>query len=775
MTRSKKITALILSVLLCFMFVVSYIDTNDVRQTTDFDQERMMTHVEKLCENGPRSVADKEANEKALAYIVSELEKYGAVNADTMDTPAYLVHDYVATDSKYQNWSLKNVILHIPANAEQKSGDAILFMGHFDSVPMGEGASDDAVAVATMLEAARFYLDKMENGFTLENDLVFAFVNGEEFGLYGSKAFAARFHGFDQVIDRIRFVTNLESRGTDGTLIMFETAANNYETVKLFSEINESLFTCSIATLVYDTMPNYTDFTTFKDLSQGLNMANIGGGENYHTQNDNAENVGMTYLSQQAQIVDALIEKLACYDLDSLYDAEESAIFFSYLNLTTVLYDHTASAVMAILCAVLLLINVVLSAVYRKQNNLKKTALAFLSILACLTLCAGVTYACYFIFQCVAALFGTIDVHMIGTVTYPNTAIVIGIALLSLALTVLTAHFSCKWLHIERRDMTRAFAYLHAVLGIAVSFVIADAGYLFIFSGIFLLVNELLITGIKKTDFSEYHLEILVTALYFPIIIPVISLAISALGLSMAYVYGAVFTLTLFDVGVFLHPFCRFFTVRVFSKKANTSPWEGGLHILAVAMVLLLIASATKLDANVNLQGKQNISRLPSDDALVYVLDENGESEYRVYDLNAYRALKPFAPDMTWNDGEYYAGKGEEKDIALSVLSASEGKVLNVAKTSKDALVYLYITSEKATSVTVTHGIISRTYQIAKDKTFELLIHEDATVKLNGAHATVDYREVVRDYEPLIPDGYVKDENQLHFNLWLTASFELKP
>jgi hypothetical protein len=151
------------------------------------------------------------------------------------------------------------------------------------------------------------------------------------------------------------------------------------------------------------------------------------------------------------------------------------------------------------------------------------------------------------------------------------------------------------------------------------------------------------------------------------------------------------------------------------------------------------------------------------------------DGEYRVYDLNAYRALKPFAPDMTWNDGEYYAGKGEEKDIALSVLSASEGKVLNVAKTSKDALVYLYITSEKATSVTVTHGIISRTYQIAKDKTFELLIHEDATVKLNGAHATVDYREVVRDYEPLIPDGYVKDENQLHFNLWLTASFELKP
>ena len=56
-------------------------------------------------------------------------------------------------------------------------------------------------------------------------------------------------------------------------------------------------------------MPNYTDFTTFKDAYQGINMANIGEGENYHTQNDNPKNLQMSYLSQQAQIVDNLILK----------------------------------------------------------------------------------------------------------------------------------------------------------------------------------------------------------------------------------------------------------------------------------------------------------------------------------------------------------------------------------------------------------------------------------------------------------------------------------
>ncbi len=769
MTKSKRILVLAFSLLLCVMFAVSYVDTNDTVQKTNFDQSNITTHIEKLSENGPRSVADKEANQKALQYIVSELERYGAVCKDTTEKPAYLIQDYVATDSRYQNWYLENVILHVPANAENASGEAILFMGHFDSVPMGEGASDDAVSCATMLEAARYYLDRMANGYTMENDLVFAFVNGEEYGRYGSMAFIAEFTGFENVIDRIKFVTNLESRGTSGTLIMFETAKNNYNTVKLFTEINESLFTCSIATLVYDTMPNYTDFTTFKDAYQGLNMANINGGENYHTQNDKPENVGASYLSQQAQIVDALIDKLGSYDLTTLYEAEESAIFFSYLNLTTVIYDHTAVIVFAVLCILLLLANVVLSVVYRKQKNLRNTAKAFAAMAVGFLLCAGVTYLCYFVFQGIAALAGTIDVKMIGTVTYPNTAITIGIGILSLAVSVLTTHFSCKWLKISGRDLARAFAYLHAALGIALCFALPDASYLFIFSGILLLINELLITAVKRVDLAGYHFELLVIALYFPVVIPVIALAISALGLKMAYVYGVVFALALFDVGVCMTPVCRFFTVRIFSKRAKTTPWEGALHLLAVSMLLFLCASLTKLNASVNLQGKQNIARLPSDDALVYVLNENGDYEYRVYDLNAYGALKKYAPDMEYVQGEYYVGKGEQKDVALSILSKLDGNVLTVKKTAERALVYLSITSEGADSFTVDDGITSQTYALTEGTVYEIMLHANCTVTVNGGSAKVAYKELVRDCEALIPAEYANDEEALHFNLWLTA------
>lgn len=780
MRKSAKIISGILAAVLCLMFVISIIDTQETRKDTNFDQDRMLSHIKKLSENGPRSIVDKEANEKALQYLISQVESWGVVNGDTTDKPAYQVQEYVADDEegRYQNFYLKNLIVHIPANAAETTGEAIMFMSHFDSVPMGQGAFDDGIATATMLEAIRYYLGKMASGYTITNDLVFCFVNGEEYGLYGSHAFMEEFKGFDNVVERIGFATNLESRGTSGTLIMFETADNNYKTMKLFSEINKNIFTCSIATMVYDMMPNGTDFSNFKEVYQGLNMANIGGGEDYHTQNDAPENLESVCLSQQAQIVDAIIEKLGSYNLNQLDDTEKSAVFFSYLNLTTVVYDHTAAIVIAVLTLALLIVNVILSRVCRKNKNTGKTAKAIVAIVAGLILTAGVTYGFYYLFQLVAALFGVIDFHMVGTITYSNVAIVVGIGLTALAVSVLTTHFATKWLKIEGRDMTRAFAYIHAALGIVLSFVLPDASYLFIFSGLLLLVNELVITLVKKVDVSTYHGEILVTALYFPVVIPIVFLATSALGMTMAYVYGLVFALVLFAVGICITPLCQLFSVRsvirMFRKKdAKVSAAEGALHILVCAMIVLLVVSVLKPNASVNLQGKQSISKLPYDDALVYVLDGDGKHEYRIYDLNAVSALKKYAPDMKYNGEYYWSQWGEKQNISIKALSTADGSVLTVKKNVDTSLVYLDFKNITADSFTIDDGVTTRTYRFDGKETYSINIHSDCTVTLNGGSADVAYKEVLRDYADLIPSEYAKDNEKLHFNLWLTAQFRL--
>ena len=778
MSKLQKFVTALLALVLCAIFVFSIIDTNEISRQTNFSQANITTHIEKLSENGPRSLVHPEANKKALEYIISQAEAFGAVEGDRTDVPAYMVQDYVAVDEtgRYQNFYLQNVIVHIPANDQDKSGDAIMFMGHFDSVPMGQGSSDDGVACSVMLEAIRYYTQKMAEGYTLKNDLVFCFVNGEEYNLYGSRAFMDEFTGFDNILDRIKFGVNLESRGTSGTEIMFETAANNFNTIKLFAEVNKNIFTCSIATLIYDTMPNSTDFTNFKDVYQGINMANIGGGENYHTQNDNPENVGGSYLSQQAQIVDALIDKLADYDLEKLYEAEESAIFFSYLNITTVVYNHTAVIVLAVIAIILLLLNIVLSAL-KKSHKLKNTAKAMVAFLASLILSAGVTYGLYVLFQYVAVLAGSIDIKMVGTITYSNVPIVIGICLVALAITVIVVHFAKKLLKIENCDLRRGFAYVHIFLGIVLSFVLSEASYLFIFSGLMLTLCELLATLNKKAE--GFHPELLATAFYLPIVIPILFLATSALGMTMAYVYGAVCVIALYDAGILLSDLCRYFSVRSLVKAlkkqdAKVSPIEGGLYIFAAALVIFTVVSTSSLNASVNLQGKQNIAKLPSDDALVYVVDENGNTEYRIYDLNAYDALKEYSPEMEYNEEGYYEGKGENVNVDHAIISTNDEAVISVTKADENSLVYLEFSNASGKSFTIDDGKTQQSYEFDEEGKFSINIHSDCNVILNDGSADVQYKEVLRDYENLIPAEYEGDSNMLHFNLWLTKELSLK-
>lgn len=754
MKHTNTLITSIFAVILCLMLVFSIADTVEVQYDTSFDQEAMLAHIEHLTEHGPRSIYDTAENQLALDYIIAQLESWGFTEGDRKDIPAYMVQSFVTDDDDYQAFYLKNIIVHIPANSPEPTGEALMFMGHTDSVPMGQGASDDGVPVATMLEAIRHYTQKMAQGYTISNDLVFCFVNGEEFGLYGSEAFMEEFTGFDQVVKRIRFGTNLESRGTSGTLIMFETAANNYNTVKLFSGINKNVFTCSIATMIYDMMPNGTDFSNFKDAYQGLNFSNLGGGENYHTQNDDVANLGTSYLSQNAMIVDAILDKLANYDLDRLHDAKESAIFFSYLNAATVVYSRTTAYILA---AVLLLMMVVHAWLNWKGHLLVRTVKGVGAIGLGLALTSAVVYGCYVLFQYIAVLAGVLDIHAVGTITFSNIPIVVGIGLVALAVSILTTRLCTRWFRITRRDMARAFAYLHGVLGILLTVILPEASYLFVFSGLLFMLNELIIR--IRPSAAAAHGELLATALYLPIVMPILTLATSALGLTMAYVFGMFFALAIFSVGITLAD----------GKIGRASAGA----ILAAAMVIFLCVSITRPNANVNLQGKQNNSKLPWDDALVYVVDQTAGAEYRVYDLNAIGYLKDYAPALEYQE-EYYTGKGAAADVEYEILSQAEGNTLTIREFNTDNLIFLTFTNIQAESFTIDDGTTAITYPLDDRESYSMTIHSDCVLTVNGGSADIAYREVLRDYEKLMPENLGDNTQRLHFNLWLTANYHLK-
>ncbi|MBQ8826779.1 MAG: M28 family peptidase [Oscillospiraceae bacterium] len=766
----KKILPAVFSLLLCLSFVLSLVDANELPVKSDFNHDNIYSHIEKICEVGPHSIIDKEENKQVQDYIISELESLGIVNSDTTEAPAYLVQSFVTTSRSYQSFCLDNIIVHIPANSPQKTNQAVMTMAHFDSVATGQGAADDGCACATMLEAIRYYLDRMQNGYTIENDLVFCFVNGEEYGLLGSEAFMKEFSGFDSLVERINFAINLEARGTSGTQIMFETAANNYNTVKLFGEVNKNLFTCSTATMIYDMMPNGTDFSNLKTHYQGVNIANIAQGENYHTRNDSPENIRESTLTQQAQIVNRLLDKLGNYDLDKLYEAEESAIFFSYLNIGDVVYSHAASVVFAVIGILLLGANIVISAV-RKKNNLAKTSKAILVIIMGIALTAGLTFGCYYLFQLIAALAGTIDFNMIGMVSYSNTAVIVGIALLALGVTTLTACLGCRLFKIEAGDIRRAFSCIHVFIGIVMTFALPDASYLFIFSGLMLMINELAVT--LKPEVEKYRFELLAEAIYLPAIMPIVTLAVSALGLGLAYVFGVLFAIAIFGVSSCIAPVCGYFSINFLLRKDKSKPLPncaGAVHVIAAALVIFLCISLTPSDVHSDLGG--GFSHMDND-ALIYSTDNESNHNYCVYDLSAYKALKKYCPEMEYDESIYgYSAETEKLELDISSQITTEGRKINVKRAHENSVIYLTLMDASAESFTVDDGTTVQTVEFSESGYAYMMIHSDCTVTVNGGTATAFITEYIVDYPPLIPENYDPEE-KLHFNLWLQKTCEL--
>ena len=67
------------------------------------------------------------------------------------------------------------------------TGKAVLLNAHYDSTPVGPGAADDGIGVATLLEVASI----LRNA-PLKRPVILLFNEGEELGLIGARAFLAR-------------------------------------------------------------------------------------------------------------------------------------------------------------------------------------------------------------------------------------------------------------------------------------------------------------------------------------------------------------------------------------------------------------------------------------------------------------------------------------------------------------------------------------------------------------------------------------------------------
>lgn len=214
--------------------------------------------------------ADSAADDAVRARLVATLQQMGMKP---------IVRDQFACND-FQKSRLVSCarVRNVIAILGPPTGKALLMSAHYDSVPVGPGASDDGVGVATLLEVGSLIKDR-----PLKRPVILLFNEGEELGLIGARAFLA-----DPLSGSVDSVLNFEARGVTGPVTMFETSRPNAAAIDVFARAVKRPFASSLSTDVYHLLPNDTDVTTYNERGWlTLNFAMAGNETRYHSPGDN--------------------------------------------------------------------------------------------------------------------------------------------------------------------------------------------------------------------------------------------------------------------------------------------------------------------------------------------------------------------------------------------------------------------------------------------------------------------------------------------------------
>jgi hypothetical protein len=290
----------------------------------------------------PDSGFDTELALRHLTFIAKEARPVGSPHHRAVRE--YLVNQFQSLGCEVQVQDTKvrhprrlsvpvqvmNVIALLPGTAP--GSKAVMLAAHYDSTRLSAapGAGDDGAACAALLEVARILASQRP-----KNDVIFLITDAEELGLYGARGFVQE-HPYRE---RVGVVFNFEARGTSGPSIMFETSERDAFLVDQYARVAPHPIASSLSYDVYRLMPNDTDFTIFRNAGmKGLNFAFIGDYANYHTANDNLENLDVRSMRHHGVQALALARHFGNMDLDERNLATHDSVYFNLFSLGVVRY-----------------------------------------------------------------------------------------------------------------------------------------------------------------------------------------------------------------------------------------------------------------------------------------------------------------------------------------------------------------------------------------------------------------------------------------------------
>lgn len=293
--------------------------SKDEGSLSEFSTQRALNKLAVLTKE-PHYVGSE--NHKVVAdFLLEELENLGLKPS--------MQEGYTLTD-----WGnlvkAKNLVARIKGTSNSK---ALLLLSHYDSAPHSKslGASDDGSGIVTILEGLRTYL---HNNSKPKNDIIILFSDAEELGLNGAALFVTQHKWATEV----GLAINFEARGTSGPSYMLMEANNgNAALVEHFAKAKPKFpVSNSLMYSIYKMLPNDTDLTVFREEGkiQGLNFAFIDSHYNYHTTQDNLENLSPKTLKHQGNYLMSMLTYFGNYDLRKLETSEDEVYFNTPFNFT---------------------------------------------------------------------------------------------------------------------------------------------------------------------------------------------------------------------------------------------------------------------------------------------------------------------------------------------------------------------------------------------------------------------------------------------------------
>jgi Peptidase family M28 len=495
----------------------------------EFSAARAEQVLERLLREGQPHPTGSVAQQQVRARLLAELEQLGLKPE---------LQSGVACSPEGVCAELHNVLAELPGADLPGSGigppqptSRVLLSAHYDSVPSGPGAGDDGQSVASLLELARALRDR-----PARSGIWLLFTDGEELGLLGARLFAAE----HPLLQQLRISLNLEARGNRGPSLMFETGAQSSSVVRSYAHAPRPVAS-SLFAPVYRSLPNDTDFSIFiRRGLQGINLAFVGGVENYHTPHDTLDRLDWRSSQQQG---DAALATLRALAPEGASARTSPLVYFDVLTAGLV----TLSGGWMLPCAGIGLVCFALALRHElRRGQLRQHARAALALL--LGLAVPVL---------ASALIGTV-LQLVGGLPFAVVAtpqpFLLGVVLLVAGGQAL----ACSLLRSEEQrqalwDVTW-LCWLGLGLGLAV--VLPDASYLLVLpglaAGLIRLGHQL--RGAARVSDAGMLAAALASGL---LVLPVLSLLPSTIELSAPVALAVAFALGLSPLGPLLGPALR--------------------------------------------------------------------------------------------------------------------------------------------------------------------------------------------------------------------------